>query len=110
MTPSEYKAQYENLTINLGGGQTTTVKVGNYRLGQPKDGGAARKTLLDKVGKGVKDFELKVGPDGNLKAVDAKVTETSAFRVALASPYTGKGAPEHCQAVLQLVHHFGIET
>lgn len=110
MTPSEYKTQYENLKINLGGGHTSTVAVKSYRLGQPKDGGVARKALLEKVGSGIQDFELLVGGDGELKAVEAAFTKTSAFRLALASPYTGKGAPEHCQAVLQLIWHFGLET
>jgi hypothetical protein len=110
MTPAEYKAQYEDLKINLGGGQTTSVSINKYRLGQPKDGGATRKALMDKIGTGVSDFEVRVGLNGDLQPVEAKLTKTPAFRLALASPYTGKGAPEHCQVVLQLARHYNQAT
>jgi hypothetical protein len=103
---SEYKALYDELEIF---GHNDTVSIHQYRLGQPKDGGTTRKALLDKVGpKGIQDFELRVGPKGNLQTVDPAFTKTSAFHLALASPFTGKGAPEHCQLVLQLADHFNL--
>jgi hypothetical protein len=112
MKPSEYKAEYENLTIHLGDGETTTVTINKYRLSEPKDGGVARQALRNKVvvGKGVTDFELRVGLGGNLKPVDAEFTKTADFHWYLRGPFKGKGAPEHCQIVLQLVHHFELAT
>ena len=110
MKPSEYKAQYESLTINLGGGRTTPVKIHRYQR-QPADGGVTRKKLTDKVdSKGITDFELKVGPADSLVTVDPELTKTPAFRRMLSAPFSGKGAPQHCQLVLQLVHHFALAT
>jgi len=108
MKPSEYKARYENLKINLGEGRSTTVAINKYRLGQPTDGGSNRTALMNKVGTELKDFQLLVGDD--LAPVDPDVIKKPAFRTVLASPYTGKGAPEHCQCVLQLAHHLGLTT
>jgi hypothetical protein len=60
MKPSEYKALYENLTINLGDDRTSTVSVNKYRWKQPVDGGITRKKLTDKVSV-VRDFETGGG-------------------------------------------------
>jgi hypothetical protein len=110
MKPSEYKAQYENLLINLGDAGTTTVKIHQYQR-KPTDGGVIREKLINKIGSnGITDFELKVGPAGSLETVDAALTKTPAFLRMLRAPFSGKGAPQHCQLVLQLVHHFGLAT
>src|SRR5262245_43883122 len=102
MKPSEYKAEYETLTVHLGDGETTTVSINKYRLSDPKDGGAARDNLRHKVKEqGIKDFEVRVGLGGKLESVDPAFLKTADFDWCLRAPYKGKGAPEHCQAVLQ---------
>jgi hypothetical protein len=64
---------------------------------------------MDKVGTaGIKDFELRVGGGDDLTPVDAEFTKKSQFRSCLMAPFSGKGAPEHCQLVLQLVNHFEL--
>ncbi len=109
MKPSEYKAWYESLEIE---GHNATVSVDQYRLGAPKDGKKAANDLLGKVrDKGYEgDVDLKVGPTGKLTAVDKEFTKTSTFRTMLYMPFIGKGAPEHCQLVLQLVKHYKLST
>jgi hypothetical protein len=123
MTPTEYKALYDGLRI-FRTGQTKTVSISRYRMagtdGMP--GGRAAtawndlsSALRTKFGtpphyKKIEDVDLMVGPAHNLEQVDPDFTATKEFRYLLLLPFVGKGAPEHCQLVLQLIQHLGLGT
>jgi hypothetical protein len=124
MTPTEYKALYDGLRIFRAGGQSKTVAIGRYRMagagGMPGGRAATAWTALSsalgtKFGahppyKKIEDVDLMVGTAHDLEQVDPDFTATRDFRYLLLLPFVGKGAPEHCQLVLQLIQYLALET
>jgi hypothetical protein len=135
MTPTQYKARYERLVVPLADGSSTTVKVNQYRLRSSKNaydkGGyneRAAHAFLNKLDRSGIDIELRVDsgpetfrildrkPDGQFSVhemtrIGAESVESDVFkRVRSFARYVfaGKGAPEHCQIVLQLVDHWKL--
>jgi hypothetical protein len=119
---SDYKARYDQLRVFGSGGHSTTVSVHQYLMsgtgGMPGGGSATAwaalsQALNTKFGSGhsakkIEDVDLMVGPLHDLEAVDPDFTATPKFRYLLLLPFVGKGAPEHCQLVLQLVQYFKL--
>jgi hypothetical protein len=60
--------------------------------------------------KKIEDVDLMVGTAHDLEQVDLDFTATRDFRYLLLLPFVGKGAPEHCQLVLQLIQYLNLET
>lgn len=124
MTPTEYKALYDGLRIFRAGGKSKTVAIGRYRMagagGMPGGKAAAAWTALSsalgtKFGthppyKKIEDADLMVGTAHDLEQVDPDFTATRDFRYLLLLPFVGKGAPEHCQLVLQLIQYLEPDT
>jgi hypothetical protein len=113
INPSEYKDRYENLTV-AGSGK---IKVRKYRLGSIArfyDPTGVTK-FIDKLSKNTENIELEVDTDNGPKQVTLFAKKFSVpaggfNEWAAMARYTfkGKGAPEHCQLVLQLADHWGI--
>lgn len=131
MSPSGYKARYEQLQVPLANGCTIGIRVNRYRLkglpGHDVDEAAWQafhRTLI----KNHVDMELRVDPgarsfrvlnrnrDSSFAVTEQTVTGTEKvdadFFKKLAGMarycFLGKGAPEHCQLVLQLVDHWKL--
>lgn len=109
-SPSKYKARYESLPVMLDDGSMASVKINKYRLASSKDPrfaldktahDAFEKRLYDEksvrvrvdAGEGAQEFELK----RNLVVGFARLV------------FEGKGAPEHCQIILQLASRWHSE-
>jgi hypothetical protein len=119
MKPTEYKALYDGLRIFGAGGKSKTVAIGRYRMagagGMPGGRAATAWTALSnalgaKFGthppfKKIEDVDLMAGTAHDLEQVDPDFTATRDFRYLLLLPFVGKGAPEHCQLVLQLIQY-----
>ena len=114
INPSEYKARYENLTV---AGSADKIKVRKYRLASMAQfyDPAGTTKFIDALSKNTDDIELQVDTDNGPKQVTlySKKSKTPAGSFnewAAMARYTfkGKGAPEHCQLVLQLADHWGI--
>jgi hypothetical protein len=124
MTPTEYKALYDGLRIFRADGHSVTISIRRYRMagtgGMPGGRAATAWTALSsalttKFGahppyKKIEDVDLMVGTAHDLEQVDPDFTATKDFRYLLLLPFVGKGAPEHCQLVLQLIQYLGLET
>lgn len=122
MSASDYKARYDQLRVFGAGGHSTMVSVRQYLMsgsgGMPGGSSATAWTALSqalstKFGSGnsakkIEDVDLMVGPPHDLEAVDPDFTATPKFRYLLLLPFVGKGAPEHCQLVLQLAQYFKL--
>jgi len=128
VTPTQYKARYENLVVPLGNGGSTPVSVNRYRLRTMNYNEAAARAFLDRLDRGGVDMELRVDsgpeifriahrrPDGGIRVDEmtrtgpARVEPQVLAQVRLIARYVfaGKGAPEHCQIVLQLVDHWKL--
>ena len=114
MNPKDYKARYENLTVN---GNPDKVKVRKYRLASIArfyDPAGATK-FINKLSNNTDNISLVVDTDNGPKNVmlyakSNKVPAGEFNEWAAMARYTfkGKGAPEHCQLVLQLASHWGI--
>ena len=107
-SPLVYKQRYENLPVMLENGNTVTVSVHKYvnaGLAQFHNP-AARDAFLTKLNSAGVDIELRVDSGHGLQSVDASVLHN----VPLFARYVfaGKGAPEHCQIVLQLANHWNL--
>ena len=65
MTPSQYKARYENLTVPLDTGGSTTIRLNQYRLRPMNYNETAAKAFLNKFDRNGVDMELRVdsGPE-----------------------------------------------
>jgi hypothetical protein len=109
-SPLLYKQRYEELPVPLESGQTVPVSIHNYvnkgikAYFNPAPEAAFLNTL-DKTGI---DMELRVdtgdGPRPIDKSLDANVRAYARYAFA------GKGAPEHCQIVLQLADHWNLAS
>jgi hypothetical protein len=129
MSPSQYKARYQNLSVPLADGSSTTIRVNQYRLRSSKTYNAAAATaFLDKLKKNGVDMELRVDTgaetfrivhrtaDGGIQVHEQTRTgpvkvESSVLkqvRVMARYVFAGKGAPEDCQIVLQLADHWNL--
>jgi hypothetical protein len=130
MTPRQYKARYESLTVSLAGGGSATVKINKYRNRHHKSYNEATATaFLNKLAAARIDTELLVdsGPETfrilhrnrDSSFTVNEMTETGPQRVNQQVDYkflqlmaryvfAGKGAPEHCQIVLQLADHWKL--
>jgi hypothetical protein len=110
MTPSAYKARYESLQVSLADG-TQEVKVNQYRLrgltGHDVDE-AASSAFANALKKNKIDIDLRVytGADTGAEKVDSSFL--SKIGTMARYVFVGKGAPEHCQIVLQLVDHWKL--
>src|SRR5262249_1075621 len=60
MSPSQYKARYQNLSVPLAGGSTKTIRVNHYRLRSKNYNAAAATAFLDKLKKNGVNMELRV--------------------------------------------------
>ncbi|MBZ5618343.1 MAG: hypothetical protein LAQ69_06350 [Acidobacteriia bacterium] len=131
MSPSGYKTRYEKLQVLLADGGTAEVSVNQYRLrglpGHDVDE-AASKAFFNSLSKHHVDMELRVDPgarsfrilqrnrDSSFAVKEQTVTGPekvgSDFLKQLSAMaryvFVGKGAPEHCQLVLQLVDHWDL--
>jgi hypothetical protein len=116
MTPSAYKARYEKLQVSLPGGGTVDVKVNQYKLksamsaadftGRTKFIEAVNKNALD--GEQHIDTTTKDSPD---KTTSASVKVSAKALAAIAQyAFVGKGAPEHCQLILEYAAAWGLAT
>jgi hypothetical protein len=128
MTPTEYKARYENLVVPLDNGGSTTVCVNQYRLRTLNYNEAAATAFLNKLDRGGADMELRVDPGAEVFRVahsnaDGSVRVNEMTRTGLQKVeasvlphvrsfaryvFAGKGSPEHCQIVLQLADHWKL--
>ncbi len=136
MTPKRYKARYERIPIKKKDGSTEYVKVRKYRLNHFNVDTAAAKTFdATRIARGI-DTDISVLTDNgevNLSQALSKrvkhwskagvgsmsIEDPSGRIVAMSATgskwvgltgytFIGKGAPEHCQIVLQLVEHWGL--
>jgi len=131
MSPSAYKARYERLQVPLANDGTAEVRVNQYRrrgqAGQDVDE-AASKAFFDSLRKHHVDMQLRVDPGARSFRIlhrsrdsSFKVTEQTQtgpenvgsdflkqLSVMARYVFVGKGAPEHCQLVLQLVDHWKL--
>ncbi len=128
MTPTQYKARYEKLVVPLANGGATTIRLNQYRLRSLNYNEAAANAFLNRLDRGGVDIELRVdsGPevfriahrlsDGSTTVnqmtrsgpgpVDTAVLKN--VRLIARYVFAGKGSPEHCQIVLQLVDHWKL--
>jgi hypothetical protein len=107
-SPLVYKQRYENLPVTLANGNTVTVSVHKYvnaGLAQFHNP-AARDAFLAKLNSAGVDIELRVDSGNGAQPVGALALNN----IPLFSRYVfaGKGAPEHCQIVLQLADHWNL--
>ncbi|MCC6368854.1 MAG: hypothetical protein IT165_35480 [Bryobacterales bacterium] len=131
MSPAAYKARYEHLQVPLANGGTVEMRVNQYRLrglpGHDVDE-AALKAFLEALRKHHVDMELRVDPgargfrilhrnrDSSFRVTEQTVTGPEKVKadfleklsVMARYVFVGKGAPEHCQIVLQLVDHWKL--
>ena len=131
MDPSGYKARYEHLQVPLASGGITEICVNQYKLkglpGHDVDE-AASSAFLAALRKNHVDMELRVDPGArsfkilsrsrdssfavNQQTVTGPEKVGADFLSKLAGMarycFLGKGAPEHCQLVLQLVEHWKL--
>ena len=131
MTPTAYKTRYEHLQVPLADGSTKELRVNQYRLrGVPKHdvNEVAEKAFFDALQKNHVDMELRVDPgartfrilhrsrDSSFSVSEQtttgpeKVDASFLNQLSIMARYVfvGKGAPEHCQLVLQLVDHWKL--
>ena len=131
MSPTAYKQRYEHLQVPLADGGTTEIRVNRYRLrglpGHDVDE-AASKAFSDSLSKHHVDMELRVDPgtryfrvlhqsrDSSFTVTEQTQTgpekvESEFFKQISGMAryvFAGKGAPKHCQLVLQLVDHWNL--
>jgi hypothetical protein len=106
MTPLEYKARYMNLMVPVPSGRSQ-VRVNQYLL---VSGGYPNTEAYKKFEGRVYDLKKKnesidVDPGTGSESIDGALL-WNLHRL----PFTGKGAPEHCQIVLQLAYQWGLTT
>jgi hypothetical protein len=130
MTPSQYKARYEKLVVPLDNGNTTTIRINQYRLRSKNYNEVAAKAFFNALQKHGPDMELRVdigaetfrilhrtaggGVQVNEETrtgpvqVQGVAAGQHAVHEMARYAFAGKGAPEHCQLVLQLVDHWKL--
>jgi hypothetical protein len=112
MKPSDYKARYDNLIVPRKNGAPDTVKLNRYRLNHANYLNAKARSAFES-----KMYQHKINME--LFIHDGKKTESLGDPALLSKNFfywykmamicfTGKGAPEHCQIVLQLARHWGL--
>jgi hypothetical protein len=131
VSPVSYKARYEHLQVPLVNGGPAEIRVNKYRLrglpGHDVDE-AASKAFFDSLSRHHVDMELRVDPGARYFRVlhrnrDSSFAVTEHTETGLEKVgseflkqlsvmaryvFAGKGAPEHCQLVLQLVNHWKL--
>jgi len=131
VSPAAYKERYEQLQVPLADGSVKEVRVNRYRLkGMPgHDVDEVRwQAFYAKLAKNRVDMQLRVDAgarsyrvlhrnrDSSFSVHDQTVTGPERVddgflkKIAGMARYcfVGKGAPEHCQIVLQLVDHWKL--
>lgn len=130
MSPAKYKSKYENLNVPLADGNTATVSVNRYRLrSNPKLYNAkAAEAFMAKIYARAFHAPLRVdiGPvtfrilhqsrDSTFAVTETTTTAPQpvdgSFLKKLGAMaryvFAGKGAPEHCQIVLQLADYWKL--
>ena len=107
MPPSQYKKRYESLVVAVEKGGAQTIKLNRYRA---RYGGGynekAVKAFLDQFDKSGVDMTLQVDSGSGSAPVDG--ADLKNFRTIARYVFAGKGSPEHCQMVLQLVDHWKL--
>jgi hypothetical protein len=106
MTPRQYKEEYLNLSVPVRDSKDVVknvpVRVDQYRLASMNFQEKAKDALLSEI------MELKGSID-----VDPGTGWVSTDRASLMKifqlPFLGKGAPEHCQIVLQLAAQWNLK-
>ena len=130
MTPAKYKAKYESINVPLADGNSESVCVNRYRLrSSPKYYNAvAAEAFMAKIR--ARAFHLplwvNVGPvtfrivqrsrDSTFSVSETTTTAPqpvdadflSKLGIMARYVFAGKGAPEHCQIVLQLAHYWDL--
>lgn len=105
MTPSQYAARYLPIQVPTDIGDVD-VTVDRYRIGAPTAAQQqlwqALRTYFTPPNRRVKGLELKVN------GLPITVTSHEGIRMPVVRPFYGKGSPEDCQLVLQLVARFGL--
>lgn len=106
--PLVYKQRYEQLTVPLADGRSPTVSVKKYvNKGIPKFyNPAPRAAFFAQLEKTGVDIDLHIDAGDGAKVVDKAVLPN--IRLFAAYVFAGKGAPEHCQIVLQLADHWNL--
>ncbi len=130
MTPAKYKAKYESINVPLAGGNMAPVSVNRYRLrSNPKYyNAAAVEAFMAKIRARAFHLPLRVdvGPvtyrilrtarDSTFSVSETTTTAPQPVEPEFLSKlgtmaryvFAGKGAPEHCQIVLQLADYWGL--
>jgi hypothetical protein len=118
LTPSQYKGYYRKVDVPLANGGSSTVDVHKYRLATApptadfRRNEAAMNAFLDKLKGGVKiDLRVNLVPvkdDTPTGVQPVAASVLSGLTVMARYVFGGKGAPEHCQIVLQLADHWGL--
>jgi hypothetical protein len=118
MTPTGYKARYEDLQVPLASGKTVSIRVNQYKRRGQKGHDvdeAAEQAFFDALAKHHVDMTLRVDPgtlsvSATQQTGPKKVDSSFLQKVSTMARYVfvGKGAPEHCQIVLQLVDHWKL--
>jgi hypothetical protein len=109
MTPVQYRERYLSIPV-AGGGQSRTVRVEIYRIGEPD---AAKGTLWSHLKEHFR-VNKKKDPAYKLKlrvnnADESFSSETDLLR-RVVNPYYGKGSPEDCQIALEVAVVLGLTT
>lgn len=122
MTPRGYMERYLNLSIRRKDGSSTPVKVNQYRntsiekYGKDKAAWSAFAAKLGRKGAGITstlhidtvDGPQKLEPPVSPTLITGMQGQGDAWMVMASYVFGGKGAPEHCQIVLQLADHWGL--
>ena len=87
MSPSQYKARYENLSVSLGDGSSTPVRLNQYRLKSINYKAAANNAFLDMFKKYGIDIELRIQTETGV----VRVIRVSAKPKMLSKKRTGVG-------------------
>ncbi|MBV6431421.1 MAG: hypothetical protein IANPNBLG_01551 [Bryobacteraceae bacterium] len=140
MTPAQYKAKYTSLKVKRKNGTIETVRVSRYVLNHSTVNTAAMEAFRSKYFSRGIDTDLTILSDSGEVTMstgltrsedrfrraglpglkisiekngreDAVITKNGVDWGGLAVySFLGKGAPEHCQVVLQLAEHWGLAT
>ncbi|MEO8132015.1 MAG: hypothetical protein ABJF23_32265 [Bryobacteraceae bacterium] len=136
MTPTQYKARYENLKVRRMNGKIETVRLSRYRLnhwnvntaeleafrGQLANHGGIDADLSVFTNSGevkiagslakAEDRFAKAGVGVKVSIENQAGEKTAVSKHGLnwggAYPFLGKGSPEHCQIVLQLAERWNL--
>ncbi len=121
MTPSQYKDRYDRLQVTLDDGSTETVSINRYRLAGLNYKEAAKKAFESKlsdngIGTGVTvntpDGVTAVGAEtpapGHAHGHKHAIHHLMDWSGMAHYVFLGKGAPEHCQIVLQLARRWSL--